>query len=251
MGSLESHVKAKLAAALAVLETQLALGITHQVMQAAPTMTQQVQITLATNSIRPHFGRNPRRRLRVRPNWVLPSQEPPPEANLAKRAQVFADQIAAYDPGPLFTKEIADQIANGNLDGVNAALKQKMQGVAQQSLIQSAQLLKMYGEKLQSQMEAMIEAKLGNRDNTSSLGESFTAYKDPAMKPVIDGVFAQAMKLSKGDRTAAIASTREMLKYMGKTGASDMGITIPPGGPGDDYGNSAGAKSLVDELLGR
>jgi hypothetical protein len=99
-------------------------------------------------------------------------------------------------------------------------------------------------------VQEAIQNALGNRDNNQSLIESFPSMRDPAMAPIINGVFQQSLKHSGGDRNKAIAMTRDMLKYMGKTATSDLGIEVPPNSREDSFMTDS-SRSLVDELLGR
>lgn len=167
-------------------------------------------------------------------------------------SQEFTNRIGKLNFGDTFTPEIAKQVAEGDMTGVNKQIAGQMRQATQEGLVLSAQLMQLHGDHLMTKVAQLIDSRLGTRDNTASLQESFPTYTDAGMKPVIDGMFNQAMKHAGGDRTKAIAMTRDMLKYVGKTGAGDLGITTPPGGPGDDFGaSSTNSKSLVDELLGR
>jgi len=164
--------------------------------------------------------------------------------------QEIATRLQNLSYSDVFTPEITEQVAKGDLTGINKAISSQMVQATQQAVAMSAQIMKLVSEKIMGDVDSRINGAFGNRDNVDSLAKSFPSYNDPGMKPVIDGVFNQAMTLSKGDRDAAIKSTREMLKYMGKSGAQDLGINDPPSGSNDSF-SSARAQSLVDELLGR
>lgn len=164
--------------------------------------------------------------------------------------EVLATQLKNLTYPDVFTKEIGDQIAAGDLTGINKAISQQMVQSTQQAVAMSAQIMKLFGEKLMGDIEAKINGAFGNRDNADSLSKSFPSYNDPGMKPVIDGIFNHSLTLTKGNREEAIKTTREMLRYMGKSGAQDLGINEAPSGSGDSYSSSR-AQSLVDELLGR
>lgn len=161
--------------------------------------------------------------------------------------QTLVKAIQGYQPGEAFTKEIGDQIANGDLSGVNKSIQNLLQQNMQQTLQFAAQMMKMYGEKQQKDFGGLVDQRFGSRDNTAALSESFPSYKEPGMKPVIDGIYSKALENSKGDRAAAIDMTRHMLKFVGNAGASDLGI--PPNSHTDTGTMTSSAKSLVDELL--
>lgn len=167
-------------------------------------------------------------------------------------SQEFTQKLAALDFGPVFTDEIAKQVGEGNLEGANKAFQAQGQKIAKESLIMSAQLMQLHGENLMQKVAAMMDERFGTRDNNSSLAKSFPSYQEEGMKPIIDGIFQQSMKHTKGDRTAAITMTKDMLKFVGKTGRADMGLNDAPGGPGDEgYQNQQQAKDFVAELLSR
>lgn len=149
----------------------------------------------------------------------------------------------------VFTRDVADQIADGNLEGANAGIQALGQQVLRQSVIMNAKLMQTFGNNIMEMMRGEIQAALGNRDNNESLLEAFPSAKDPAIRPMINGVFQQAMKHSGGDRSKAIALTRDMLKFMGNKAAGDFGLETPPGGREDFLGD--GPSALVEELLGR
>jgi hypothetical protein len=124
-----------------------------------------------------------------------------------------------------------------------------MQQSTQQAVIFSAELIKKSQEHILNQVQALMDGRLGSRDNSEALGKEFPSYNDRGMKPIIDGIFGQAMRLTEGDRTKAIEHTKSMLRYMGNQGRTDMGINLPPDDP--HGANMNGVKSLVEELLSR
>lgn len=170
------------------------------------------------------------------------------------KGQQFATEFAQkLDSLPMgkdpFSPEVIAELAEGKTEGINTALQSMGREAVRQSVMMNAQLMSAFGDQLMTRMEALVEAKLGNRDNSSTLLENFPSAKDPAMRPMIQGVFDQSMKHTNGDRVKAVAMTKDMLKFLGKTGASDLGIDTPPTSPGDTM--TPGAKSLVEQLLTR
>jgi hypothetical protein len=161
--------------------------------------------------------------------------------------QKLVKSISSHSFPDAFTKEIGDQIANGDLSGINKSINNLLQQNMQQTLQFAAQMMKMYGEHQQTGFSKLVEQRFGNRDNNDALSKEFPSYNQPGMKPVIDGIFDKAMQNSKGDRAAAIDMTRHMLKFVGSAGAGDLGI--PPNSSTSTADLSQSAKSLVDELL--
>lgn len=172
-----------------------------------------------------------------------------------RTGQEFAQRLTSLEFGAVFTPEIAQQIAQGDLGTANAAIQGQLRKAAEHSVVMSAQLMQRYGENLKTemvnQMRTMLNESFGNRDTEVALETNFPSAKDPAIRPVVQGIYQQALKLAKGDRVAAIASTKEMLKYMGKSAAPDLGLNNPPPSAGDSFGMTDSSRSLVEELLGR
>jgi hypothetical protein len=103
--------------------------------------------------------------------------------------------------------------------------------------------------KIQEDVERRINAALGNKDNSEFLAQTFPQAKDPALAPMIQRVWDQALVNTKGDRQKAIQQTRGMLSAMGKEFAPDD-IRQPADDPTAGI-NTAASKSLVASLLDR
>lgn len=167
-------------------------------------------------------------------------------------SQEFANRLQGMTFGDIFTPKIAEEVANGNLTGVNAAIAEQLKSAAHQSVVLTAQLMQRNNDSLLAKVGQMIDQKFGGRDDADTLIQNFPSAKDPAVRPMVEAVFAQAMKLSGNNRAEAVKSTRIMLQHMGKAGAADMGINNPPpsaGGVGN--ANDPGVQQLLDDLLGR
>lgn len=166
----------------------------------------------------------------------------------------FGQQLAAEIQGMQFVapfnNEIAEQINEGNLDGINDNISAMVRSGVQQAVVSSAKLMQAQANQMMEMVRAEIAGALGNKDSKTMLESEFASYKDPTMQRQIDGIFAQSMKHTNNDRAKAVEMTRDMLKFMGKTAAADMGLDIPAGGRGNE-GPSAGSQSLIDELMGR
>lgn len=163
-------------------------------------------------------------------------------------AKDFSDRLAGVKFSPAFNDATIKELGEGKVDGINTVIGQQLQQSLQQSVMYSAELIKRSQEHILGKIQEMMDGKLGSRDNTSALSDAFPTYKDPGMKPVIDGIFGQAMKVAGNDRGKALEFTKSMMRYMGSQGGADLGITTPPEDP---HGVTQGSKSLLDDLLGR
>lgn len=160
--------------------------------------------------------------------------------------QELSGMIQSFAPAPAFTKETAEKIAAGDLDGVNQAFQAQHQAVLKQSVVATAKIVETMLARQEANFEARIQKALGNKDNEVALESHFPAAKDPAYRPIVQRVFDQALVNSKGDRNKAIEQTKGMLAAFGNA----SGLTTPPGDPSSRALESR-SKSLVDELLGR
>lgn len=165
----------------------------------------------------------------------------------AEFGQSLMQTITNFQGSPVFDAETASQIAEGNLDGVNQRLQAMQQGVLRQSMIMMAQILQRFDTQVDGRISGQINQNSTRQSDESMLSEQFPSFTKPEVRPVIQGVFQQSLKHSKGDRKAALEMTRGMLKSMGQLGGSDFGFSTPPGNPDDHTSN--GPSSLVQELL--
>lgn len=174
----------------------------------------------------------------------------PQEQEARRTGQGIIDEMRAVTFNPVMNQELAAELAEGKFENFNKAIHQELGNVLQQAVITVAKLMKANNNSLESRFESIVGKKFDGRDNSETLESNFPMARDPAMRPVIQGVFDQSMKLHNNDRKKAVETTRNMLRHMGKHAQQDLGI--PPQTSSDDYGGSAeSSTSLVAELLSR
>lgn len=171
-----------------------------------------------------------------------------PSAGDNSFGQVLQQELTGMQFPELFTDSIAEQMNEGNFEGVNKIVGDIGRQATQSALVMSARLMQRHGQQMEARFQQMVEERFGAKDTEASLSQEFASYKDPAMRPQIDAIFNQSMKHAKGNRAEAIKMTKDMLRIVGKTGASDMGLDTPPQGRGDDLSTDA-SRSLVRDLL--
>lgn len=159
----------------------------------------------------------------------------------------IAQEIANYQGVEIFTPDIAAQVAQGDLAGVNQAMQAMQRQAIQQAVVIATNIMRRGLADVESRFDTRVQSHLGSEKNQQALMEEFPSMRDPAMAPVIQGVFAQAMIHTKNDRTKALEMTRGMLRVMGKSGSKDFGISDPP----QSQENPGSSHSLVAELLGK
>lgn len=163
--------------------------------------------------------------------------------------KALAQRLNGLKFDALFDQAMIEEMNEGNLANVNERVAAVGRESVRQSLMMSAELMQTFGGRLLSRVEAMIEGKLGGRDDNEILMSEFPAAKDPAVKPMIQNVFNQAMKHTSGDRPKAVALAKDMLKLVGNRASADFGFETPPGSREDTMGE--GPRALVESLLAR
>jgi hypothetical protein len=154
--------------------------------------------------------------------------------------------IKSFKAPEVFTKEIADKIAEGDLGGVNEAMAARDTALMQHQMVVTAKLLGGVIDRLSADFEGRIQRALGNRDSEVTLETHFPLAKDPQMRPMVQRVWDQALKNSKGDKEKAIRLTKGMLSAFGEKTSLRDAPADPTAGV-----NSRAAQSLVASLLER
>jgi hypothetical protein len=164
--------------------------------------------------------------------------------------QQLVSQIQSYKASDVFTQEALQKMSDGDLTPLNEGINAAVQGSMKQMLGIVATLLERFESHQQTRFDQLVEGKLQSaqmsQKDESLLSENFKGFADPAMRPVIHGVFKKSLEHSGGDRSKALSLTRGMLETMGKLGREDMGI---PRFANPDDGLDEGPARLVQELL--
>jgi uncharacterized glyoxalase superfamily protein PhnB len=164
-------------------------------------------------------------------------------------AQEIQKQFDAISFGEAFNAETIKAMEEGDMTKINQVLQTQHRQVITNTLQLAGKIIQLNNERMEARFQQMVDAKFGNRDNSDTLLKEFPAARDPAVRPMIEGVFNQAMKHANNNRVKAVEMAKDMLKYMGKTSAADLGLQLPQSA--DDISLTDNSRSLVDELLGR
>lgn len=165
----------------------------------------------------------------------------------ANLGQQLTTQLASMKFGdPIFTPEIAEQINNGDFNGVQQRFDAMMQNGVKQALGMMIQVMRPFGEQLQAQMRSEFGETLNGRDNNDALIKDFPSAKDPRLAPTIRQVFDQALKNTGGKRDLAVKQTKDMLALMSSAMSGDLGLNLVP--QGSDPSASQPSVNWLDEL---
>jgi hypothetical protein len=126
------------------------------------------------------------------------------------------DSSSQFKGPEVFTKEIADKIADGDLAGVNEALAARDQAIMKHNMVVTAKLLGGVIDRLSADFDARIQRAFGNKDSEVTFETHFPLAKDPQMRPMVQRVWDQALKSTRrATRKQAIRMTRGMLNAFG------------------------------------
>lgn len=165
--------------------------------------------------------------------------------------EVLAGRLEAMTFGdPVFTADIAQQINEGNFEGVEGRIQAQMRAAVRNSMSMMVQVLRPFSEQLTNQFRSEMQQTFSTRDDSQTLEQMFPAAKNPAARPMIQNVYTQALKNTKGNRTEAVKQTKDMLRFMAGVSADDLDVTVAPRGE-QDSGRPAKDINWLDELSAR
>jgi hypothetical protein len=151
----------------------------------------------------------------------------------------------------VLTPEVLSGLNEGNFDAFHTNLNSTLQSVVRESLGMNVQILKEYGTRLRDQILSEVNGNIEGRDDHAQLIKDFPSAADPRVLPMVQQVYAQALKNTGGDRTKAVTQTKSMLSIIASSTGSDIGLDVAPAGQGDSRPQRAPVKDWLEELSGR
>lgn len=158
----------------------------------------------------------------------------------------FLKALTEMPVGGIFSDSALEKLGNGDYSEINENLTKTIRESNQQMFAQTVQLMNIFGQRLVAAMEQKFTGTLEQRDSSSFLEQNFPTAKDPKIRPVVEQVYNQALKNTKGNRGEAIKQTKEMLALLGKQTASDTGLPLDTSRDSSPTGGSGG--SWLDKL---
>lgn len=162
------------------------------------------------------------------------------------QAPDFLKALTEMPVGEIFSDSALQKLGEGDFSEVNQNLQSTIRESNKQMFAQTVQLMSLFGERLVAAMEEKFTGTLESRDSSSFLETNFPSAKDPQIRPLVQTVFDQAMKNTKGNKPEAIKQTKEMLALMGKKTAADTGLNLDTTGESSPTGGGGG--SWLDKL---
>lgn len=150
----------------------------------------------------------------------------------------------------MMTPEIAEAFSNGDFTGFQTALDTRLRQVVNQSLALSVSVLRPFSEQMMAQVREEIRSTMGARDDSDQLVKDFPTAANPQIRPVVENLYTQALKNTKGNRPEAVKQVKSMMRLMSQSAADDLGLNVAPR-TADDSGRPQTPVNWLDELSAR
>lgn len=162
-----------------------------------------------------------------------PGDPDPDDSGQSDTATQLGEMLNGFDPGAFFDDTLAGEINEGNFQNVNERFVTAQRATMRQTMQMSAMLMRAYGDRLLEQVRGEMAGMFEGRDDQTQLTRDFPAAADPVVGPMIQSVFAQALKNAKGNRAAAVTQTKKMISLMARRTGGDLNLNVAPRGPND------------------
>jgi hypothetical protein len=152
---------------------------------------------------------------------------------------------------PVIDQSVAAEMAEGKYDSFNERMTQMGRDTARQTLAMSLTVMRAVRDQIMAEVNGQLSGTLSTRDNDAALVVAIPSAANPKVAPMVKGIFAQAMKVSNGNREAALSMTKEMLKMSNQEFLGDSSLGIPARTPSDQGSPTAVRTNWIEELVGR
>lgn len=150
-------------------------------------------------------------------------------------AATLGEDIGKIDFGAnIMTQSAIEKLGNGDASEFHANLNNMGREAVTSAIRLMVPIMGQLRDQLRSEMTKTVDSTNTGRDDSAALLAAIPSSSDPKVKPIVESIFAQAKKITKGDRAAAISMTKDMLKLQMQTMSNDLGI--PPAGSGNNSG---------------
>lgn len=149
---------------------------------------------------------------------------------------------------PVMNQEIFEAANNGDFTGFQSALNGALAQAVRQSLGLSVSVLRPFADQIMSEVKAEIASTLGQRDDSDQLVKDFPTAANPQIRPVVENLYKQALKNTKGDRPSAVEQVKSMMRLMSTSVADDLGLNVAPRSADDSGRPPNRAVNWLDEL---
>lgn len=125
------------------------------------------------------------------------------------------------------TEEMLAEMEKGDFTIFNTNLMEGQKKAAIANMQVTAKML----HSAMDQMKAMITSQIATnttvQDRTNAMLEGIPAAKDPSLRPMVEGMYAQSLKRNKGDVAKSVAETNDFIKHFASQ--ANPQLETPPG----------------------
>jgi hypothetical protein len=157
--------------------------------------------------------------------------------------------LTALAVAPVIDAQVAEEMSNGNFENFNKRMNAAHQESGRQILGMAVSVMKVLREQMMSDMGTQVQGEFGNREDTAALHAAIPSAKNPKVAPIIKPIYAQALKITGGDRVKATEMTKQMLKLTTGTFQGDDALDIAPADTSESRLRSN--TDWLEELSGR
>lgn len=162
--------------------------------------------------------------------WETP-KEPSAQTNQNAEYQTTLSQqiaatVASFGSAEIVTDSVFSELAEGKYENFNKAIGSSIQRAVQESVQLNTQIMQTVITQLMGVIDEKLNGTLNQKDNERALLEAIPSAADPEVRPVVDMVYQQALKLEKGNAAKALARTKDMMKLFFNKTSGD--IDLPP-----------------------
>lgn len=173
-----------------------------------------------------------------------------PDADAVRTELTTQLQNLSFGESP-FDAEITQQINEGNFEGINKRLQEFGTNAVRQSLQMTVSILRPLTDQILQQVRQEISGTMSGRDDNEQLVRDFPTAQDPKIRPVVQNLYMQALKNTKGNRADAVAQVKSMMALVTQSTADDLGLDVAPRGA-EHFGRSKNPTvNWLDELSAR
>lgn len=189
--------------------------------------------------------------------WESPEPEPKPgeqqksgseEDNLGNKIQTA---IAQTNFGEFMTPAVMAELAENKFDGFNKSINTAMQGAVTKAVELNAEILGKFGTALFEKVSQLIDEKSTTKDNADFLSKQIPSANNPKLRPLVDSVYAQALKINGGNRDKAIATTKAMMRTMTQSIAGDLNLNVVDADEAESFSPATSSVNWVSELMAK
>lgn len=188
--------------------------------------------------------------------WDQPKEEKPAGdsksagGNEENLGAVINTAIKEANFGAFMTPEVMADLADNKFEKFNGAINQALQGSIQKSIELNTQILGKFGDALFAKVAELIDEKSNSKENADFLSKEIPSANDPKLRPVVETIYAQALKINGNNRTKAIATTKAMMRTMAQSSSGDLNLRVVDADEADNS-PSASPTNWVSELMAK